>query len=154
MTRRYERAIRENAPTDIVLTALEIRHPAITEPARVVNDTTNRVIGDETFIAVHFEARLASDTESRAPQAELVIDNVGRELTQWIEAAEGGIGASVRVMQVLAIEDPEIEWEMTMDVTRVRSDQAQIVVGLGFDPMLSRPAVSLRHDPQTSPGLF
>ena len=33
-------------------------------------------------------------------------------------------------------------------------DQERVTARLGFDPLLGRNAVTLRHDPQTSPGLF
>ena len=153
-TQRYRRAIRASAPADTLLTALELRHPAISTPVRVVNDTQERTIDGQDYVALRFGARFADDVEGQVPRAELVVDNVGRALMQWIERAEGGVGATVRVMQVLAIPDATPEWEMTLDVASVRADQERVVVGLGFDPLLGRSAVAMRHDPQTSPGLF
>ena len=150
----YDRTIRESAPEHRLLTALEIRHPAVAAPVRVINDTEGRRIEGNDYIALRFDARLADDVEGQAPQAELGIDNVGRELTQWIEAAGGGTGAQVRVMQVLDIADPEVEWELTMDVAGMQLDAERVTARLGFDPLLGRAAVTLRHDPQTSPGLF
>ena len=151
---RYQRALREAAPADRLLTALEISHPAIAQPVRVINDTQGRAIEGNDYVALRFDARLADDIAGQAPQAELAIDNVGRALTQWIEATGGGAGASVRVMQVLDIDDPPVEWEVTLDVAGMAVDQERVTARLGFDPLLGRAAVTLRHDPQTSPGLF
>ena len=151
---RYQRALREAAPADRLLTALEISHPAIAQPVRVINDTIGRAIEGNDYVALRFDARLADDIAGQAPQAELAIDNVGRALTQWIEATGGGAGASVRVMQVLDIDDPPVEWEVTLDVAGMAVDQERVTARLGFDPLLGRAAVTLRHDPQTSPGLF
>ena len=151
---QYARTIRESAPERRLLTALEIRHPAVAQPVRVVNDTVERTIEGNRYIALRFDARLADDVEGQAAQAELAIDNVGRDLTQWIEAAGGGTGATVRVLQVLDIPDPPVEWELTMDVAGVAVDAERVTARLGFDPLLGRAAVTLRHDPQTSPGLF
>ena len=151
---RYQRALREAAPADRLLTALEISHPAIARPVRVINDTIGRAIEGNDYVALRFDARLADDIPGQAPQAELAIDNVGRALTQWIEATGGGVGASVRVMQVLDIDDPPVEWEVTLDVAGMAVDQERVTARLGFDPLLGRVAVTLRHDPQTSPGLF
>ena len=139
---------------DRVLTALEISHPAVAQPVRVINDTQGRAIEGNDYVALRFEARLADDIAGQAPQAELSIDNVGRALTQWIEAAQGGVGATVRVVQVLDIEDPPVEWEITMDVAGMAVDQERVTARLGFDPLLGGAAVTLRHDPETSPGLF
>ena len=151
---QHARAIRESAPERRLLTALEIRHPAVAAPVRVVNDTAERIIEGNRYVALRFDARLADDVEGQAPQAELAIDNVGRDLTQWVEAAGGGAGATVRVLQVLDIDDPPVEWELTMDLAGVQVDAERVTARLGFDPLLGRAAVSLRHDPQTSPGLF
>ena len=150
----YRRALRESVPSDRLLTALEISHPAVARPVRVIDDTQGRRIEGNDYAALRFEARLADDIAGRAPQAELAIDNVGREITQWVEAAQGGVGATVRVMQVLDIDDPPVEWELTMDVAGMAIDQERITATLGFDPLLGNAAVTLRHDPQTSPGLF
>ena len=150
----YQRAIREAAPADRVVTALEIRHPAVAQPVRVVNDTVNHRIEGSEYIALRFDARLVDDIAGQAPQAELSIDNIGRDLTQWIEAAGGGIGATVRVMLVLAVPNPPVEWELTLDVAGITVDQERVTARLGFDPLLGAAAVRVRHDPQTSPGLF
>ena len=150
----YERSLRASAPADRLLTALEIVHPAVARPVRVVNDTVGRTIEGNDYVALRFDARLADDIAGQAPQAELAIDNVGRALTQWIEATGGGIGATVRVLQVLAVPDPPVEWEATLDVAAMTVDQERVSARLGFDPLLGRAAVALRHDPQTSPGLF
>ena len=151
---RYGRALRASAPAHALLTALEISHPAIALPVRVVNDTRNRIIEGADYVALRFDARLADDIAGQAPQAELAIDNVGRELTQWIEAAGGGIGATVRILLVLDVDDPPVEWEVTLDVASMAVDAERVTARLGFDPLLGRAAVTLRHDPQTSPGLF
>ena len=150
----YARSLRDSAPERRLLTALEIHHPAVAAPVRVINDTEDRTIEGNRYIALRFDASLADDVEGKAPQAELSIDNVGRELTQWIEAAQGGVGATVRVMQVLDLPDPPVEWELTMDVAGMQLDAERVTARLGFDPLLGRAAVTLRHDPQTSPGLF
>ena len=151
---RFAHSLRASAPGDALLTALEIEHPAAAQPVRVVNDTHNRRIEGADYVALRFDAKLADDIGGQVPQAELGIDNVGRELTQWIEATGGGVGATVRVMLVLDIEDPPVEWEVTLDVASMAVDQERVTARLGFDPLLGRAAVALRHDPQTSPGLF
>ena len=151
---RFAHSLRASAPGDALLTALEIEHPAAAQPVRVINDTRNRRIEGAEYVALRFDAKLADDIGGQVPQAELGIDNVGRELTQWIEATGGGVGATVRVMLVLDIEDPPVEWEVMLDVASMAVDQERVTARLGFDPLLGRAAVALRHDPQTSPGLF
>ena len=82
---RFDQASRAGTPEAPVLTALEITHPDVTAPARAVNDTKNHTIDGNNFVAARFRARLADDADGQVPRAELVIDNVGNVLTQWVE---------------------------------------------------------------------
>lgn len=153
VSRGYRLAQRALAPEDVVLTALEITHPDVSAPIRVVNDAVDREIVGETYIGLRFDARLVDDVDGRAPRAELIMDNVGRVLTEWIERASGGAGASVRVMQIVAGQSIP-EWELTLELAGVSVSQSQATGTIGYEPLLGRRAVALRHDPETSPGLF
>ena len=150
----YEVAIRAAAPEQRVLTCVELRHPGALSPVRLVNDTKNRIVGGETYVRSRFEAKLADDPERRAPRAQLVVGNVGRDIAQWIELIGGGAGGTARIFEVIDVAGAVPEWEMTLDLASVSTDSAHVVAVLGFDPLLGRPSVALRFDPQTAPGLF
>ena len=47
-----------------------------------------------------------------------------------------------------------VEWSVELDVVGMRVSAQSVAARLGFDPMLHRPAVQIRHDPAHSPGLF
>lgn len=153
---RFERAQAELASSDVTVMALEVHHPDLPYPARLVHDTAALRIGDARYVPVAFRARLSADVDGRAPTAEIGVDNVGRDLMLWVDAAQGGTGATVRVMQVLRLDGDvgRVEWEVTTDVLGVRATQREVVIHLGYDPLLTRPAVLLRYDPETAPGLF
>ncbi|MYG00235.1 DUF1833 domain-containing protein, partial [Candidatus Poribacteria bacterium] len=150
----WDVGIRASAPEWGIQTALEIEHPDAAAPLRVVDATEDATIEGNRYIALRFEARMAHDDDSRAPQAEISMDNVGREATRWIEAAGGGAGATVRIIQLPDYPNAGIEWEMTLDVTKLSITSERITARLGFDTGLGRPAVAMRHDPQTTPGIF
>ena len=158
---RAARARTTLSPEDAQIAALEIRHPEITDPVRVVNDGQDREIEGETYVAIRFRARIADDQPDRIPAAELAIDNVGREVVQWIDRARettAGIhGVTVRVMLVTVTSDEAVDapdYDVTMDVLSLTATTREVTARLGFDPMPGRPAVAMRHDPATSPGLF
>lgn len=152
---KFDQASRAGTPDTLVVTAVEITHPAVTAPIRVINDTKDRTIAGNNFVAARFRARLADDADGQAPRAELVIDNVGEELTQWVESSDGGNGAVVKLMQVVDSHwDGVVEWSVELDVVGMRVTTQSVTARLGFDPMLHRPAVQIRHDPDHSPGLF
>ena len=153
----WRRAVREGTPGDALAYAVEIEHPDLAVPARAVTGVGEAVtIGGDAYAPLRFELALADDVEGQAPRAELRLDNVGRPLTQWIEAAQGGTGATatIRALRVEADGTAHEEWTQTLDVADSRVDQRQVVARLGHDPLLGRPAVPVRHDPDVSPGLF
>ena len=152
---KFDQASRAGTPEAVALTALEIAHPDVPAPIRVVNDTQSHSIDRHEFVAARFSARLADDADGQAPQAELVIDNVGKALTRWVELSDGGNGATVKLMQVAEDDDClKAQWSVELDVVGMRITTNSVTARLGFDPMLHRPAVQIRHDPTHSPGLF
>ena len=148
----FARAIRATSPEHVLLTAIELRHPDVAAPLRLVAATEDKTIEGNVYTATAFQPRLASDKENQAPRAEIAIGNIGREATRWIERANGGTGATARVMQLL--DGGSIEWETTLDVERIADDSDRLVARLGFNPGRGRPAVAKRHDPRTTPGIF
>jgi hypothetical protein len=158
MARAYSAAYKStlaavSAP-EAPLILMEISHADLAAPVRVVNDTQNIVSNGDTFIAAPFRGVLPDDVEGQLARARIAIDNVGRDLMYWIEASSGGQGAEVRLMQVMRSRPDLIEWEVTLDLMNVRATMAEVSGELGYENVYMRPAVQLRYDPQTAPGLF
>ena len=108
--------------------------------------------------ALRFGLRLAADRDGRPPRAEMWIDNIGHTLTRWIERAQGGAGAAVRLLQ-FSIDagdpsDAEVEWTVSLAVHSMRVDRARVTAVLGPPSLRGHAAVVARHDPAHSPGLF
>ena len=137
-----------------ILVALEITHPELNVPIRVVNNTENVTIQGNEFIACPFQLTLPDDVDQQVPKARLSVDNIGRELTQWLEMSNGGKGAKCRILMVLPSEPDIIEYEMTMDLTGLSIDNLAVSGDLGFQETLNQPAVATRYDPITAPGLW
>lgn len=150
----YMETVRRTSADEAPLILLDITHPGLTEPARVVNDTADVVSFGNTYTALAFDIALPDDPEEGLPRAMLAIDNVGRVLTQWIESSNGGRGAKVRIMQILRSNPNVIEWEVTLDLSNVRLDAQRITGTLSYEDLLNRPAVMLWYRPETAPGIF
>jgi hypothetical protein len=158
MARPYSQRAREqlNATSadDIMLVLLEIRHPQLAVPVRVVNDTQNIVVEGNEFIACAFDVTLPDDSDNQVPQARLEIDNIGRELTQWLEQSGGGAGATCRFIQVMRSTPNLIEYDITLDLTGLSMDQTKVSGTLGYVDFLNQPAVTVYYRPETAPALF
>jgi len=132
----------------------EIQHPDLDEPVRVVNDTVGITVRGNEYIACPFQITLPDDVAEQVPKATLSVDNIGRELTQWLEYSRGGKGAKCRIIQALR-SDPDIfEYDMTLDMTGMSIDNQTVSSDLGFQNTLMQSAVAMRYDPKTTPGAF
>lgn len=150
---RYKRALGAVSSSDVAVVLLEISHPDMPSPARVVRDTQDLVSGGNVFVATGFDFTFPDDGSSE-PRASLVVDNVGRELMSWIDASRGGRGAEVRLMVVLRATPDVIEADYRLGLERIVVDQSKVSGELGYGNLLDLPAVAVRYDPSTAPGIF
>lgn len=148
------RRLSETAAPELPLYLLEITHPELPTPVRVVGDAQDLTSNGDVFVGMGFRVNLPDETQGQQPRSELAVDNIGRELMEWVETSRGGRGARVRIMQVLRSSPDNVEWEMEMDLSNVRATPAEVTGELGFPRLLDVPAVQIRADPQTMPGIF
>jgi hypothetical protein len=103
MSRTYSltahRQLHGTVSADPPLVLLEITHPDLPDPVRVVGDSQDITSGGHVFSGMGFRVTLPDEAQGQQPTANLSVDNVGRELMQWIESSAGGRGARVRFMQ-------------------------------------------------------
>lgn len=158
MPRQFSNAGRRNvlatSADEPLITLIEIMHPGLTVPARFANDTVDIVVEGNTFVACRFDVTLPDDQGEQVPSARIEVDNVGRELTYWLEASGGGKGAKCRLIMVLRSSPSNLEFDMTMDLAGLAITNERVAGDLGFKNTLMQPAVTVRYDPTTAPGVF
>lgn len=152
-TAAYKQSVSASGGT-APLTLLEITHSDLARPVRVVNDTSPVTFEGHVYQPLRFELSLPDDQEGQVPRARFSLDNVGRELSQWIDASLGGAGAQVRLIEILRADPATVEYEVTMRAEGVTMTATAITGELVFGDLLHRPAVNVRYDPLTAPGLF
>lgn len=133
---------------------LEIYHPDLDRPVRVVNDSDDITSNGNLYIACQFRYVLPDDFEGQIPKAKISIDNVGKDLMYWIETSNGGNGSIVKFLQIMRSRPHTIEGEFEMELQRVSVTMKEISAELGYENLLSKPAVSMQYRPENSPGLF
>ncbi|MYZ44221.1 DUF1833 family protein [Schauerella aestuarii] len=148
------RNILATSSTEPMLVLLEITHVDLVVAIRVVNNTESIVSQGNTFLATAFELLLPDDIEGQIPQATLSVDNIGQQLTQWLEVSRGGQGARCRMMMVAPSLPNLLEYDMTMDMTGLKIDNQKVSAQLGFVNTLGRSAVAKTFNPQSAPGLW
>lgn len=156
--RNFSAAARENllatSADEPFLVLLEITHADLAVPVRVVNDTQNMTSNGIEYIGCPFNVTLPDDVAGQMPQAQLEVDNIGRDLTQWLEYSRGGQGARCRIMQVMRSDPNAIEFDMTLDLTNMKITNETVSGSLGFENMLNRTGTIPTFTPQNAPGLW
>jgi len=172
--RNYSASARENllatSANEPFLVLLEITHSDLAVPVRVVNDTQSIYLDEVEYVGCPFDITLPDDVNGQVPQAKLEIDNIGRDLTQWLEYSRGGQGARCRIMQALRSNDvyaldyfaddyvaptlTDIEFDMTLDLTNMVITNETVVGMLGFQNMLNITGTIPTFTPQNAPGLW
>lgn len=136
------------------LVLLEIHHPSLTIPVRLVNDRKSVVSQGEQYMACPFELVLPDENESQLPRASLSITNIGRALTTWIDRTQGGMDAEVRII-IIQRSAPSIhEWELWVDLSSVTMDIERVSAQLTFDDILNKPSVPIIYNTTKTPALF
>lgn len=153
-SKAYKSTISRVSADEAALIALQIDHPALSEPVRVINDTQDLRINGKLFVACPFSVTLPADQERTIPKATLTVDNVGRELMYWIETSGGGKGAKATFMQVMRSRPDLIEWQTTMSLENVNCTFEQVTGQLGYTNIAQRPAIALQYRPDSAPGVF
>lgn len=158
MARAYSSAYKStlaavSAP-EAPLILLEINHVDLVTPIRVINDNQNLTSNGNTFIAYPFRFVLPSDYENQLPKAKIAIDNVGRDLMEWIESSAGAAGATIRFMQIMRSRPNQIEWEITMSLYNVQVNAMEVTAELGFENLFAKPAISIQYRPETCAAIF
>lgn len=150
----YKSTLAEVSAEETPLILLEITHPSLGTTVRICNDTIDVTSNGNLYIAMPFRCTLPDDFENRIPKASLSIDNVSKDLMQWIESSNGAKNAQVRFIQIMRSRPNTIEWEITLTMFNVKATVQEITGELGFQNLFSKPAISIQYRPENSPGVF
>ena len=150
----FNRNINSSEAAEVPLVLLEIDHEDLSTPIRVVNDRDNLTSNGDLYVGYAFNFAGFNDPERGLAEAELVLDNVGRELVDWIEAANLRTPTTVRIQLALRSDPDELAFETVMFLDDLTMDQRTVSGRLSYGVKLDEPAVVTRYTAQTAPGLF
>lgn len=108
----------------------------------------------EEYIACKFRIQFPEDIAQTMPRVPASIDNIGRELTQWLEASNGGKGAEFRIMQVMRDTPDVVEQEYTLTLIKSNQNVMEVTGELGYENVMDQPCLAAVQTPETSPGIF
>ncbi len=149
-TRRQLQRV-NNTSGELLLLMLE--HPSI-ETVHVVNDTRSWTISGTTWVGLPFRFQLPDDIAGQSAAARIEIDNVGQALAPVLEALPPG-GALQATFRVVSRSTPTVvDYEFSAPMSGVSMSPAVVQASIGTDDEDRMPAVMVRFDQTTAPGLF
>lgn len=152
------------ASDDVVLALVEITHPSLSDPIRVVNDTVNFTYDSKTWTAFPYDITVLSDDEN-PPTASLSLQNVDAAIGEAVQACEtpprmrllilDSADFNLAVSPRVPVGTPSIQYDApNLFLANVKFDlinvEAQIV---GWD-YLQRTWPGIRATQNRLPGLF
>lgn len=137
-----------------LLWLLTVTGGGIVEPVRVVSDTRDHIILGQTYIGLPFEVVPPKESAKEVPRAQIRLDNIGREFVAELEQLEPGAELMATLQCVYRATPDVIEQSFAAPLSSIRADVFSISASMGPSELLRRPAVNIRFDPITAPGLF
>ena len=137
-----------------ILELLLIDHASFSSPVRVVNDTRNWVIGNDTFVGFPFRLKMPNQVQKEQPRATLQIDNIGRELTALMEALPVGASLTATIRVVSRATPTVTDYEFISQLSAINITPTVFNCVLGPDETMRQSAVRIRFDPVNAPALF
>jgi hypothetical protein len=174
----YSQALKEayaSAPiNEVILDTLEIYHPAFVDdagkpaPARVVrayedlyavleSDAPMNPGQQVRFQALAFDFKLPGFEEGRTPELQITLDNVGRELVGYLEAAASDPNVITVIYRPYLVSDlsgPQMDPPITMLVTNVSVDVFQVQINASLDDVNNWAFPHRVYQPAEFPGLI
>lgn len=139
---------------EMLLVLLEIDHPFLTSPVRIVNDNLNFVLDGNEFLAMPFQLDRQDDVRGELPKVRLTVPNVGRGLVKWIDGSGGGKGAKISVFLARRSDPNVIEEALELGIESTTINMQVITFNLVIQNNLVKRAMRYTYDTYRARGLF
>ena len=149
----FREAIYSQQTNEVFIVLVEIDHDDFASPIRVCNNSEDITSNGNVYVAYPFQIELPSDEDGDIPQAQLVIDNVDRSLTEAIRSIQSP--PTVRIMVVLVSDPDTVEIDLPGFVfTNISYDVMTITGIISIENFLNEPFPGDIFTPTQFPGLF
>lgn len=137
-----------------LLVMIEITHPFLSVPVRLVNDNKDFILNGDNYTAMPFDIKRQDDIQGELPKVMLSINNIGRTMVRWIDSTGGGKGAEMSVILSRRSTPNIIEERLNLGIQSVSINTEFVTFTLIIQNNLSKPAMKMTYDLNNSPGLF
>lgn len=132
---------------------LELNADTFGAPLRLANDTSNHTLDGNEYIALPFGFKLPDHRQGGSARAQLIIDNVGRGITEELEALPPGEVLMAKIMVCPKTDPLEVMYYTYLPITNVSTDMTKAAADCGIDFLLRQKTMKLRFTPYLTPGV-
>lgn len=134
---------------------IEITHPLLSEPVRVINDNCDLISKGNTFIAYPFDFKRAPDIENELPKGRITFSNVGRSFIKWLEESYGASDADLRILFARRSTPDVYENEFPCKITSTSITPELITIDIVIlaNKLIQR-GIRFNFNTERNPGLF
>lgn len=150
-----ERAVQATSSTEALLDLIEIDHPQLAEPVRIVANHENVVSNGVTYVGYPVEAVEPDDDAEQLPMPTFRIDNVSPKIAQAI-AALLAIGEKPKVvMKAVLSSRPDVieRGPITLKLQSADEDLHAVTAQLSMFDFLNEPYPGISFTPGRYPAL-
>lgn len=152
--KKFVANLNRDAVCDPLILLMEINHPDLSTPVFIANNFEDVQSNGNNYVASYFDFEMPSSKNGEDSRGRLVIDNIGRQLTQWIEQSCGGRCGTVIFRLVVKSCPDEINKEECLQIISVCMDCNVVKVTLGYEDLYKMKAVQKVFNECTAPGLI
>lgn len=152
-TQNLEQLQRVTDPVGQVV-LLELNAPSFPDPLRIANDTINHTLDGVEYIALPFGFKLPEQMQGGSARAKLVIDNVGRGITDYLEDVLPNDTVMAKITVCAKTTPLRVMHDTYLPLTNVSVNGALATADAGIDYLTRQKAVKLRFTPYITPGIF
>lgn len=148
---KYRQAVTDNVG---MILLLRLECPSFPETLLACNDNQNWMYNGEEYVAMPFGFKLPEDTQGTSARAQLVLDNVGRGISDYLERVMPGdqvmawVGVANRINPLVVAKD------IYLPVSNVSISGVLATADAGADSRDRQQGVKLRQYPHIVPGAF
>jgi hypothetical protein len=133
---------------------LQVTNPSFSGPMQICNDVQDFLSKGVTYIGLPFGFTLPDDVSGQAPRMQLVMDNVGRGISDELERLLPGTTTMAKLI-IVARDTPDVhEHVFWLPITGVSVSGAMARANAGVDELMRQAACKQIANPFTLTGIF
>lgn len=133
---------------------LRLEAPSFPETLYVCNDSRNWTLDGNEYVALPFGFKMPEDVQGSSARAQLVLDNVGRGITDYLERVPPGEVVMAWIGLCNKIAPLQVSYDIYLPVTNVSVSGVVATADAGADHIMRQQGVKLRQYPHLVPGAF